>query len=335
MKAKEIRKAKINTGAISTVLLVFCLLVKGTVAFAQYPSLIDTNKIWEVESYYNWDYNGQNFFPPDVTWTYQYFKGDTTINDTLYHKLMARQFFFYHEDADTTIYDRTFYPEELLAFFHDDTVHGKLGVRIPEYNLTVYNYDRNLQEGDTFRYESPYLNPGMTLRVTNVSPYFYTANESYTKVEFVGSVAPSSYYLLGHGGSNGLIEPLQHDFNTRWQNIHCVQNSKEARHFRTADPCALEHDVTHVREVGNDLLGANIFPNPFDVALFIQLNANSSTAVEVSIYDLNGTRVLQQKLPWAKTENPLDVSQLKAGVYFLVLSHSHGNSLRRKIVKTR
>ncbi|MGB0166229.1 MAG: T9SS type A sorting domain-containing protein [Luteibaculum sp.] len=103
----------------------------------------------------------------------------------------------------------------------------------------------------------------------------------------------------------------------------------------TADPCALEHVVTHVTEVGNDLLGANIFPNPFDDELFIQLNANSSTALDVSIYDLSGTPVLQQKLPWAKTEIPLDVSQLKVGLYFLVLSDDHGKRLSRKIVRTK
>ncbi len=333
------RKTAEKGRKMNTLLFVISFLASSYAVLAQYPSLIDTNKIWEVESYYDWDYTGQNFFPADVTWTYQYFKGDTTINDTLYHKLMGRQFYYYHSDADTTINDSTFYPEELMAFFHDDTVHGKLGVRVTGQNFTVYNYDRNLQEGDTLYYKSPY-GQSMPVRVKEISHYFYTASESYKKLSFekVGTglgPLPNSYYLLGHGASNGLIEPITNGFDTRWHNIHCVQNVTEARHFRTAEPCALEHDVTHVREVNNNLQGANIFPNPFDDELFIQLKANSSTALDVSIYDLSGTRVWQQKLRSTKAEKPVDVSQLQAGVYFLVLSDIHGNHTNCKIIKTK
>ncbi|MDP5081078.1 MAG: FG-GAP-like repeat-containing protein [Winogradskyella sp.] len=75
------------------------------------------------------------------------------------------------------------------------------------------------------------------------------------------------------------------------------------------------------------LSDVSIYPNPVDDFLTIETTANLIHKV-ATVFDLNGKRVLSQKL----TTNTLEVAQLESGIYFLRLE-SEGKSIKRKFIK--
>jgi len=70
-----------------------------------------------------------------------------------------------------------------------------------------------------------------------------------------------------------------------------------------------------------------IFPNPAINVLNIQTTSNLGDKI-VTVFDINGKRVLNEKL----TNNTLEVSALQSGMYFLRIE-SNGKVLNRKFIK--
>jgi len=70
-----------------------------------------------------------------------------------------------------------------------------------------------------------------------------------------------------------------------------------------------------------------IYPNPVQDILNISTAANLSNRV-ASVFDINGKRVINQKL----TNNTLKVSSLQSGVYILRLE-ANGKVMNRKFIK--
>jgi hypothetical protein len=75
------------------------------------------------------------------------------------------------------------------------------------------------------------------------------------------------------------------------------------------------------------LVDVSIYPNPVEAILTIETSADLTNKI-ATVFDMNGKRVLNQKL----TTNTLDVSRLESGIYFLRLE-SEGRSIKRKFIK--
>ncbi len=75
------------------------------------------------------------------------------------------------------------------------------------------------------------------------------------------------------------------------------------------------------------LVDVSIYPNPVENILTIESSVDLTNKI-ATVFDLNGKRVLNQKL----TTNTLKVSSLESGIYFLRLE-SEGKSIKRKFIK--
>lgn len=78
----------------------------------------------------------------------------------------------------------------------------------------------------------------------------------------------------------------------------------------------------------NDLV---IYPNPFHDGIQIRNNSASVDFSNLEIYTVLGTLVAQRKLD---SFERIDVSDLKVGIYFVVLSDQSGNRFTKKVLKT-
>jgi hypothetical protein len=67
-----------------------------------------------------------------------------------------------------------------------------------------------------------------------------------------------------------------------------------------------------------------IYPNPVNDNLFIDLNANSITTIEIGILDLTGKLLVHKELYTNQSRNTidLDISNLKSGMYMISLIHN-------------
>lgn len=85
-------------------------------------------------------------------------------------------------------------------------------------------------------------------------------------------------------------------------------------------------NALHVAD--NELLGVNIYPNPTDNQLFIELADVENVALE--IFDILGKRVYNANL--GKQTNNIDVSTLDQGIYIINLSFNN-KSVTQKFIK--
>ncbi|MEZ4983405.1 MAG: T9SS type A sorting domain-containing protein, partial [Saprospiraceae bacterium] len=74
-----------------------------------------------------------------------------------------------------------------------------------------------------------------------------------------------------------------------------------------------------------------IFPNPNDGNFFISLKEKLNTETDITIRDLSGKIVYQEKKP--KNVSQFDIrTKLSSGIYFLEISNSQNKWLKRIVV---
>jgi hypothetical protein len=76
-----------------------------------------------------------------------------------------------------------------------------------------------------------------------------------------------------------------------------------------------------------ELADVSIYPNPVEEVLTITTAADLTGRI-ATVFDMNGKRVLNQKL----ISDQLNVSNLQSGFYFLRIE-SNGRSIKRKFIK--
>jgi hypothetical protein len=76
---------------------------------------------------------------------------------------------------------------------------------------------------------------------------------------------------------------------------------------------------------------ADVFPNPIAGSLYIR-SSNGDDNLNVKIMDVNGSLVYSQNLTNANSAS-IDVSSLKAAIYFVEIQNSDGKLVRKKLIK--
>jgi predicted acyl esterase len=91
--------------------------------------------------------------------------------------------------------------------------------------------------------------------------------------------------------------------------------------------------TTGINVEDNNAAGLNLYPNPANDKLFVNMLNNENKKVDLSIYNTLGQQVLAQDFSNASTS--VDVSQLKAGIYFVYAKTNEHTVYSQKIAITR
>lgn len=93
--------------------------------------------------------------------------------------------------------------------------------------------------------------------------------------------------------------------------------------------------VDNIKFTGNTLStadfgisGVNIYPNPVRSGGTISFSGNNTQPIQVVIYDVLGKQVLSKRV----TNNTLNISNLKAGVYLVQLSDNKNTTTKKLII---
>lgn len=83
----------------------------------------------------------------------------------------------------------------------------------------------------------------------------------------------------------------------------------------------------------NSLKKTNIFPNP--ISNSIDIRGYSLLATEIEISDILGRRLLMQHITSPSTQTTVNLRELSAGIYFIIVRDSDGNVEVKKLVKEK
>lgn len=81
------------------------------------------------------------------------------------------------------------------------------------------------------------------------------------------------------------------------------------------------------------LEGVNLYPNPATDFVHIQLNNNKASDMDVTVFDMNGRRVITQSFRNTNTQETLDISRLNSGIYFVKINSDGQMATKKLIVK--
>lgn len=97
-------------------------------------------------------------------------------------------------------------------------------------------------------------------------------------------------------------------------------------------PPASELDCTTFSTIGFDESQLKIWPNPATNNLNIQLNMLTAQDAFIELYDINGRRIIQQKMN-TNTSHLMDVSAYQKGIYLLKVTTSEGSYTEKLIIQ--
>lgn len=92
-------------------------------------------------------------------------------------------------------------------------------------------------------------------------------------------------------------------------------------------------DHTGIRELEINNQKIVIYPNPTQNHLNIQLNQPSSKDLEIQLYDIVGKLIETYNFDNSQSTNQIDISKLKAGIYFVKVGIGEGELALVKFVK--
>lgn len=287
-------------------LLSICLLIlffNGPSFGQSYQKLINDQLFWDVAvaemGYICGPYS--DFGP----WRYK-FNGDTVINNTNYSKIIGFEHFsIYHPSppkcepfyVDT---NSTYTP---LIFIREDTLNRKVYKYNSYLDVEYLWYDFNAEQGDTIIY--PFYGPFIVDTVFNI-----ITNDGVTRkyYEYFGELG--GFYIEGLGGVGGLFsEPFYYFEAGTW--LMCVKDIQNQIIWGTD---CYDFTTNIISPVSSDLL-FEVYPNPTQSTITIELPTQPSKNTILTISNTNGQQLITQPITEPKTE--IDFTNLPAGIYIV------------------
>jgi hypothetical protein len=238
-------------------------------SFGQYKKLIDENKLWVINcSYYNHGdfnyYEGEFFY-------YEYFKGDTIIQNSTYKKLYHQKFYDHHNDfyypPATT--DTTLQPPDLVGLVREDTITQKvyfidlLMNMLPAEELL---FDFKLTLGDTMStpcyspYSFPTNNP-----IDSIGEVVLFNNDTcqisyfdYNQTVIMSGIT-SNFMIEGVGGPGGVYMPF--DMTPITQDLNRTLVCYKENSVNLFGPCDQPKYYTSINELTKKI-DLSFYPNP-------------------------------------------------------------------------
>jgi hypothetical protein len=76
-----------------------------------------------------------------------------------------------------------------------------------------------------------------------------------------------------------------------------------------------------------------IFPNPARSKVNVRMASTGTSILTIDIFNISGENVLNKKIPFSGKQAELDISQLGKGIYFMKLTGSQKNFVRKLIIQ--
>lgn len=310
---------------------IIAVILYAAATFGQ-PCFPDSNAIWNVNTFYE---SGN----PKSEILYG-LKGDTLINDTLYHKLYLL--------SDTILESNNL--EEYIGCFRHDT--QRVWFRPEHGDITEFLlYDFSVDEGDTI-----WHNASLTISYNNGSPVLIFGHDpdyiSYVKdrneyekfltlyletgiydkqfEHFLWSVEHECLYSIG--STIGLF--WQHyeppiGYGNTIKNLACFKQNDTVKYTDNAicDKCFCDL-YGSIDEKSKNLDGIKVFPNPADNSLIIKIDRPYNN-IRAELIDEKGSIVYSDE----SVKNTINVNNISKGIYFLNLTIDNEKITKKVIIE--
>jgi hypothetical protein len=304
-----------NTLAIN--LILFFNIICISPVYCQ-VSLPDSNAIWNV-----------NIVSSDgiPTGNLMYgLKGDTLINDTLYHKLFLL--------ADTTLKNENL--KEYLGGFRQDS--QRVWFRPKYSNITEFLlYDFSGQLNDTIWHRaSLYLMYNLDHEFTGSSGFsviqdIYEYNGFKMFVLFSQNIpSEQDEWIDGIGSIYGLFGSIiKFPLSGDTYNLACFKQNDTVKYENNMEcnRCFCGGYIGTVGEKDNTD-GIAVFPNPAGNSLSIEVEKPFNSA-GIEIIDEKGSVIYSKEL----FENPVNVSNISKGIYFIKIKIDGEDIIKKVIIE--
>lgn len=202
------------------------------------------------------------------------------------------------------------------------------------------NTSTNQNPFHNFRFEGEYE---VTFNVKN-SQFDETITRKINIVDYESGLGVPSININGTKLTSSVIAP-----SYQWYLNNNVIAGADERAFDIANPgiyhvavsdenCLFLSDATVVTSIEEELIGKSlyIYPNPSKDFIVIELNNKIVGSVNIELYDLLGSRILDKQHIKTKEifTDQMKVNNLKPGIYHLVLSID-SNRWQKKIIVTQ
>lgn len=320
---KKITHSERISGRFGAALAMMAILLANFSLQAQYESFFGQEK-WSYDIVYAITCKSNDYDPGllggcVVTFPYEFYIHDTVrIGDFLYQK----------ERFTST-------------FLREDTLNGRLYARYglndnqEEYLLC----DMSISVGDTFvlngsAHWSPY-DEDRTMTVDSVSHIsgkkvvflsMTGPSDMFFNGEFTGQYNISLKFIEGVGPMFGIHPPVS--LEPHLGLLLCVHKDDTLYYMTHEDLGCEQFGVDVPTFLQTDI---QVFPNPFDRQLTLDIMAHDELSGVVFIRDVAGRACKQMAITERLTK--IDVTELPQGVYFLTYVDENSHKITKKIIK--
>lgn len=316
---------KVKSKKMKKLTFLLILLLNSNFSNSQtYYPFPDSNAIWSQVS--------KNIFDGTVYKKRYGLYGDTIINLKTYSKIYS-------------LYDSTLiHPNSTYyAAIREDSLKRVyiLFDGLPEIIL----YDFSLSIGDTVWYDYGGYAGGGEINiypqnhykiVTLIDSILLLNNQYRRKITLYDNQgAYENIWVDGIGDINwvGLLHPIVNDVITNGDLYHlaCFKHKDEvlfmdnpicAKCF-----CSLYTDMIKINKKQNEI---NIYPNPVKSILYIDFGISIKKKLKIELYDVLG-RIVIYKKTFNKIKTDINIVNLYAGIYFLIIKDEDNIIYRKKI----
>ncbi len=285
------------------ILIFFCKPL-GAQSYVPFP---DSNAVWNVID------------PESPTSNSVYsIGGDSVYNSHTYKK--------YFKTTDTTYLSTPI----LYALVRQDVPNKKVyGIKAGLASESLlYNFNLSINAYITIDLISKYL-PGLpmpTRHLKVIDKDSMLVNSQYRKrvvLQNYSSLNPSpytfDYWVEGIGSLNGVLNPgvicVETSDGPPAPTLLCFkQNSALAYQLPYTYRCIYVRSTIGINKLSSENADVRIYPNPSSGVINIELLANNSEAVEVTMIDVLGA--LKKKITLQQSSK-IDISNLPGGIYFM------------------